>query len=58
MALCLLATESKEAYQLFESIKKCSPNNQNFKWWYRMGQALLQNYHDIDKKKVDPLKLT
>lgn len=57
MALCLLANKSREAYQLFESIKKSNPNVQNFKHWYRIGQALLSSYHDMDKKKVDPTKV-
>lgn len=57
MALCLLATKSREAHPLFESIKKCNPNIQNFKWWYRVGQSLLTSYHEIDKKKTDPTKI-
>jgi hypothetical protein len=39
-------------------VKKNNSNIQNFKWWYRVGQAFLENYHEIDKKKVEPAKLT
>ena len=45
MALCLLATKSREAHPLFESIKKCNPNIQNFKWWYRVGQSQIGRAH-------------
>jgi hypothetical protein len=50
MALCMLETHCKEAFSLFESIRKSNPNVQNYKYWYRAGQSILDYYHNTTHK--------
>ena len=58
MALSLLAAKSREAYSVFESIKKSNPNTQDFKWWYRVGQSILEYYHASDFSKLGSHRTT
>lgn len=54
-ALALLGSRPRESYTYFESIRKSNQMSKNYKFWYRMGQAILQYYHDartpIDQRK-------
>lgn len=37
---------SRDSYQYFESIRKSGQMSRNYKFWYRMAQAVLQYYHN------------
>jgi hypothetical protein len=44
--LALLSLKSKESYQYFESFRKSNQISRSYKFWYRMAQSALINYHD------------
>ena len=44
-ALVLLNSHPKESYRYFESIRKSNQMSRSHKFWYRMAQSILQNYH-------------
>ena len=46
LALVSLSKQCQQAYQLFEYLKRMNLQGQDFKSWYRTGQAELQYYFE------------